>query len=46
LQDGSCNDSQNVWNYNAKTLELQALQQNSCNISDLELQALQETITI
>jgi hypothetical protein len=29
-----------------KTLELQALQQNSCNISDLELQALQETVTI
>jgi hypothetical protein len=27
-------------------LELQALQQNSCNISDLELQALQETVTI
>jgi hypothetical protein len=46
LQDGSCNDSQNVWNYNAKTLELQALQQNSCNISDLELQALQEIVTI
>jgi hypothetical protein len=29
-----------------KTHELQALQQNSCNISDLKLQTLQETVTI
>jgi hypothetical protein len=35
-----------VWNYNEKTLELQALQQNHYKILDLESQARQETVTI